>query len=75
MAKKQFKLRGACTSRHLIEHNRKERLEQIRKAVEVGENTSSLLKLTFLPMYGNEDIEQTELFNTLAKALRQTTKI
>ncbi|KPA13921.1 hypothetical protein MHK_005873 [Candidatus Magnetomorum sp. HK-1] len=34
--------------------NGKERLEQIRKAVESGD-TSSLLELAFLPLYGNDD--------------------
>jgi len=38
----------------LTERNGKKRLEQIRKAVESGD-TSSLLELAFLPMYGNDD--------------------
>jgi len=44
----------------LTQKNGKERLEQIRKAVKAGD-TSSLLELAFLPMYGNDDdIDQTE---------------
>jgi len=38
----------------LTERNGKERLKQIREAVESGD-TSSLLELAFLPMYGNND--------------------
>ncbi|KPA14151.1 hypothetical protein MHK_005641, partial [Candidatus Magnetomorum sp. HK-1] len=38
----------------LTERNGNERFEQIRKAVESGD-TSSLLELAFLPMYGNDD--------------------
>jgi len=38
----------------LTERNGKERFEQIRKAVESGD-TSSLLELAFLPMYGNDE--------------------
>jgi hypothetical protein len=44
----------------LTQRNGKERLEQIREAVESGD-TSSLLELAFLPMYGNDDdIDKTE---------------
>ncbi|KPA18535.1 hypothetical protein MHK_001238 [Candidatus Magnetomorum sp. HK-1] len=38
----------------LTKRNGKERFEQIREAVESGD-TSSLLELAFLPMYGNDD--------------------
>jgi len=38
----------------LTQRNGKERFEQIREAVESGD-TSSLLELAFLPMYGNDD--------------------
>jgi hypothetical protein len=38
----------------LTQRNGKERFKQIREAVESGD-TSSLLELAFLPMYGNDD--------------------
>jgi hypothetical protein len=40
----------------LTERNGKERLKQIREDVESGD-TSSLLELAFLPMYGNDDLD------------------
>jgi hypothetical protein len=50
----------------LTQRNGKERFEQIRKAVETGD-TSSLLELAFLPMYGNDDIDQKEFVEEIIR--------
>jgi len=47
--------------------NGKERFEEIRKAVESGD-TSSLLELAFLPMYGHDDdIDRTEFVKEIIR--------
>ncbi|KPA19769.1 hypothetical protein MHK_000009, partial [Candidatus Magnetomorum sp. HK-1] len=51
----------------LTERNGKERFKQIREAVESGD-TSSLLELAFLPMYGNDnDVDRKEFVKEIIR--------
>ena len=50
----------------LTQRNGKERFEQIRKGVEFGD-TSSLLELAFLPMYGNDNVDRKEFVEEIIR--------